>query len=630
MAARRSPKRGENGVFFGIDKAPDRCSHAPMNLSDVGNEVLRKRILLADASGGPRETPEEMIARVASAVASVERRYDGSAETRKAAEAFRSIMGSLDFLPNSPTLVNAGLPGGQLSACFVLPIEDSMDSIFGTLRDMALIQRTGGGTGFSFSHLRPRGDPIGSARGRSSGPVSFMKLYDYASETTRLGGARRGANMGLLRFDHPDILEFIASKSDPAALHTFNVSVAVADEFMDCVKRRAEYNLINPRTGEAVGRLNARQVFDAIVDSAWRTGDPGLIFLDAINKGNPVPSIGAIEATNPCGEQPLLAYEACNLGSINVSHFVRDSGIDFERLRQVIHLAVRFLDDVVDANHYPLPQIETQTLANRKIGLGIMGFADLLLLLEIPYNSREALAVANQVMGFVAKEAEAESSRLADERGTFPNYSRSIFTGSGITRRNAVVTTIAPTGTISLIANCSSGIEPLFALSFVRHVLEERREFHLHPLFEKMAGPYLKGEVRDRIQQTGSAWGVQEIPESIRRIFVTAHDIDPEWHVRMQAAFQKHVESAVSKTVNLRRTATRADIETAFLLAHELSCKGVTVFRDGCKGEQVLEPGEGERVGPAGVQRCPECGAPMAEMSACVTCLSCGYAFCTI
>ena len=601
-----------------------------MDLTDVASEVLKKRILLADASGEPRETPEEMFARVANAVASVERRYSASAETRETADAFRNLMQSLDFLPNSPTLVNAGLPNGQLSGCFVLPIEDSMDSIFGTLRDMALIQKTGGGTGFSFSRLRPRNDPVGSARGRSSGPVSFMKLYDYASETTRLGGARRGANMGVLRFDHPDILEFIACKTDPDALHTFNISVAVSDSFIDGVKRRSDYGLINPRTGQEVGRLNARDVFSAIVESAWKTGDPGIIFLDAINRGNPVPSVGEIEATNPCGEQPLLAYESCNLGSINVSHFVRDSKIDFPRLRSVVQLAVRFLDDVVDANHYPLPQIEVQTLGNRKIGLGIMGFADLLFLLGIPYDSEAALAMADELMGFVAREAVQESCRLADLKGSFPNYAQSIFPSRGIKPRNAAVTTIAPTGTISLIAGCSSGIEPLFALSFVRHVLEERREFHIHPLFEKQVAPYLTDEIRNRILATGSAKNMKELPESIRRVFVTAHDIEPEWHVRMQAAFQRHVESGVSKTVNLRRTATRSDIEKVFLLAHELGCKGITVFRDGCKTEQVLEAGKAEQQGPAGVQRCPECGGTMAETSACVTCLSCGYAFCAI
>lgn len=623
--------RGRAGAVLSPPLGPARLVETDdAKLSDVAREVLRERILLRDANGQPLESPDEMFARVAWAVASVERRRVCSAEVKDVADAFCRVMQSLDFLPNSPTLVNAGLAEGQLSGCFVLPIEDSMESIFGTLRDVALIQKTGGGTGFSFSRLRPRNDPIGGARGRSSGPVSFMKLYDHASETTRLGGARRGANMGVLRFDHPDILEFIASKGDSDVLQTFNISVAVTDAFVECVKRRADYALVNPRTGQEVGRLNARRVFDDIVDSAWKTGDPGLIFLDAINRQNPTPAVGEIEATNPCGEQPLLPYESCNLGSINVSHFVRDTTIDFERLRSVVHLAVRFLDDVIDANRYSLPQIEEQTLANRKIGLGIMGFADLLFLLGVPYDSEKALDVAEEMLGFVSAEANAESCRLAEQRGVFPNYARSIFPALGIKRRNAAVTTIAPTGTISLIAGCSSGIEPLFALCFVRHVLEERREFHLHPLFEKAAAPYLSENVRHRIVQTGSARNAKEIPEPIRRVFVTAHDIEPEWHVRMQAAFQRHVESAVSKTVNLRRTAKRRDIEYVFLLAHELGCKGITVFRDGCKTKQVLEAGEAEPAGILGVQECPECGGTMVEASACVTCLSCGYAFCAI
>jgi ribonucleoside-diphosphate reductase alpha chain len=526
--------------------------------------------------------------------------------------------------------VNAGLSRGQLSACFVLPIEDSMESIFGTLRDMALIHKTGGGTGFSFSHLRPRGDAVGSTRGESSGPISFMKLFDYACETTRLGGARRGANMGVMRFDHPDILEFIAAKSESDTLRTFNISVAVPDTFMDWVRRSAEYPLVNPRNGREVSRVNARHVFDAIVDSAWKTGDPGLLFLDAINRQNPIPSVGPIEATNPCGEQPLLPYESCNLGSINVAHFVRDSQIDYSRLRSVVHLAVRFLDDVVDANHFPLPEIEEQTLANRKIGLGIMGFADLLLLLGLPYDSPEALATADELMTFISTEADAESRRLGELRGVFPNYVRSIFPTRGIKRRNATVTTIAPTGTISLIAGCSGGIEPLFAICYIRKVLGEAKEFHLHPLFERMAGPYLTPSVRRAVSNTGSVQNVKEIPESIRRVFVTAHDIEPEWHVRMQAVFQQHVENAVSKTVNLRRTATRNDIEKTFLLAHELGCKGITVFRDGCKGEQVMRPGELKETAPAGVQPCPECGGTMVEASACISCSSCGYAFCAI
>ena len=602
----------------------------PDNLSGIAHEVLRKRILLRDGDGNTIETPEEMFWRVAWEIAKAERRYTRSPDVRLTATSFFQMMQALDFLPNSPTLVNAGLSRGQLSACFVLPIEDSMESIFGALRDMALIQKTGGGTGFSFSHLRPHGDAIGSSRGESSGPVSFMKLFDYACETTRSGGARRGANMGVMRFDHPDILEFIAAKIEPNTLRTFNISVGVSDAFMDLVRRSGDYPLINPRSGQEVARLNARHVFETIVDSAWKTGDPGLLFLDAINRQNPIPAVGLIEATNPCGEQPLLPYESCNLGSINIAHFVRDSRIDYSRLRSVVHLAVRFLDDVVDANHYPLQEIEEQTLANRKIGLGIMGFADLLLLLGLPYDSPEALAVADELMKFIAREANAESGRLGDLRGVFPNYTRSIFPARGISRRNATVTTIAPTGTISLIAGCSGGIEPLFAICYVRNVLGEAREFHLHSLFERMAAPYLTESVRRSISRSGSARNVKEILESIRRLFVTAHDIEPEWHVRMQAAFQRHVENAVSKTVNLRHTATRTDIEKTFILAHELGCKGISVFRDGCKGEQVLRSGGMEETAPLGVQACPECGGTMVETSGCISCSVCGYAFCAI
>ena len=600
------------------------------NLSTIAHEVLTKRILICDDEGNLLETPEEMFWRVAWEIAKAERRFIRSPDVRETATSFFQTMQTLDFLPNSPTLVNAGLYQGQLSACFVLPIEDSMESIFGALRDMALIQKTGGGTGFSFSHLRPRGDAIGSTRGESSGPVSFMKLFDYACETTRSGGARRGANMGVMRFDHPDILEFIAAKSGSDTLRTFNISVGVSDAFMDLVRRSAEYPLVNPHAGQEVGRMNARHVFDAIVDSAWKTGDPGLVFLDAINKQNPIPAVGPIEATNPCGEQPLLPYESCNLGSINVANFVRDSRIDFPRLHSVVHLAVRFLDDVVDANHYPLPEIEVQTRANRKIGLGIMGFADLLLLLGLPYDSPEALATANELMTFISTEADAESCRLGELRGVFPNCVRSIFPTRGINRRNATVTTIAPTGTISLIAGCSGGIEPLFAICYVRNMLGEAREFHLHPLFERMAAPYLTESVRRSISLTGSVQNVKEIPESIRRVFVTAHDIEPEWHIRMQAAFQQHVENAVSKTVNLRHTATRNDIETTFLLAHQLGCKGITIFRDGCREEQVLRSGKLEETALLGVQACPECGGTMIETSGCISCSSCGYAFCAM
>lgn len=432
--------------------------------TDAALQVLGRRILRRDDCGTPIESPEEMFWRVATAIANVESDYASEAEISRTSEAFYRMMVSLDFLPNSPTLVNAGLPGGQLAGCFVLPLEDSMESIFGTLKDMALIQKSGGGTGFSFSSLRPHNDMIESTRGKSSGPVSFMRLYDYACQTNRLGGVRSGANMGVMRFDHPDILEFIEAKNFQNSLQTFNISVGVTDYFMDCVRRSAEYPIVNPRTKQEAGRLNARDIFNAIVKSAWKTGDPGLLFLDAINRMNPTPLVGKIEATNPCGEQPLLPYESCNLGSINVAHFVRDGQIEFEKLQGIVHLAVRFLDDVIDASHYPIPQIAERTTASRKIGLGIMGFADMLVLLGIPYDSAEAVRIAERLMAIIASEAQVESSRLAEMKGNFPDYAKSVFRAKGKKMRNATLTTVAPTGTISLIANCSSGIEPFFAI----------------------------------------------------------------------------------------------------------------------------------------------------------------------
>jgi ribonucleoside-diphosphate reductase alpha chain len=436
--------------------------------------------------------------------------------------------------------------------------------------------------------------------------------------------------MGILRFDHPDILEFIGAKKHPGALRTFNLSVSVTDAFMECVERSADYPLINPHTGQEIGQLNARSVFDTIVQSAWETGDPGLIFLDAINRTSPVPALGPIEATNPCGEQPLLPYESCNLGSINLAHFVRDQSVDYERLRPVVHTAVRFLDDVIDANHYPLPQTERLSTANRKVGLGVMGFADMLFLLGVPYDSDKALAIGEEVMAFISQEARFESGCLAESRGAFPNYPVSIFATEGIQLRNAALTTIAPTGTISLIAGCSSGIEPVFAIRYRRHIMKEERELAVHPLFEKVAAPYLTDKTRRAILETGSAQQIQEIPQEIRKVFVTAHDIDPQWHVRMQAAFQHHVDAAVSKTVNLRRSATRQDVEDVYRLAHRLGCKGITVFRDGCKGEQVLSVGEIPTQAPAGAGPCPECGTAMEHVSGCVSCPVCGYALCTI
>ena len=603
----------------------------PPPLSATALEVLGKRILRRGEKGTPLESPDQMFWRVAREIAEVERVYQiGEPEIDRLAGSFFAAMRNLDFLPNSPTLANAALPGGQLAGCFVLPIEDSMSSIFGTLRDMALIQKTGGGTGFSFSRLRPKGDFISSTKGTSSGPLSFIRLYDYACETNRLGGVRSGANMAVMRFDHPDILEFINSKTEGRGLRTFNISVGATDLFMKCVRDSAEYALINPHTKKEVGRENASRVMDAIVSAAWQTGDPGLIFLDEVNRKNVTPTLGNIEATNPCGEQPLLPYESCNLGSINVANFVHGGKIDWDRLNDIIRLAVRFLDNVIDANRYPIPAIEERTKSNRKIGLGIMGFADLLIRLGIPYDTEDAVGIGEKLAEFLAVSAREESGRLAESRGVFPNHSVSIFAERGDKQRNAAVSTIAPTGTISLIAGCSSGIEPLFALCYVRQMLGERRAFSVHSDFEQMAGKYLTDVVRSRISASGSVQDVLEVPSAIRRLFVTAHDIDPVWHVRMQAAFQRHVDSAVSKTVNLRHQASKEDIAKIYLLAHELGCKGITVFRDGSKGEQVLSLGTAESLSPLGAEACPECGGPMEHGSACVTCTVCGYTFCSI
>lgn len=608
----------------------ENASDGLPTFSSSALEVLQKRILRRDEKGTPLESPDQMFSRVAREIAQVERAYRiGEPEIDDLAGSFFALMRNLDFLPNSPTLANAALPGGQLAGCFVLPVEDSMSSIFGTLRDMALIQKTGGGTGFSFSRLRPRGDFISTTKGSSSGPLSFMRLYDYACETNRLGGVRSGANMAVMRFDHPDILEFINSKIDGQGLRTFNISVGATDLFMECVRSSTDYALINPHTRKEVGRENASRVMDAIVNAAWQTGDPGLIFLDEVNRKNPTPALGNIEATNPCGEQPLLPYESCNLGSINVANFVRDTNIDWDRLNGVIRLAVRFLDNVIDANRYPIPAIEERTKSNRKIGLGIMGFADLLIRLGLPYDTEEAVGVGGKLAEFLATSAREESRRLAESRGVFPNHSISIFASSGENLRNAAVSTVAPTGTVSLIAGCSSGIEPLFALCFIRKMLGEKRVFSVQSDFERIAGRYLTDAVRSKISISGTARGVLEIPDSIRRLFVTAHDIDPIWHVRMQAAFQHHVDSAVSKTVNLPSDACRQDITKIYLLAHELRCKGITIFRDGSKDEQVLNAGT-NRALSSGPEVCPECSGPMEHGSACVTCAVCGYTFCSI
>ncbi|MEM4566695.1 MAG: vitamin B12-dependent ribonucleotide reductase [Archaeoglobaceae archaeon] len=566
-----------------------------MILSKTAETVLKKRYLLKNDRGEVVETPEQMFWRVANAIASAEENYGN--DPKPWAEKFFRIMWNQEFMPNSPTLMNAGTPLGQLSACFVIPVEDSIDGIFKALWDMARVQKSGGGTGFSFSRIRPKGDIVKSTMGVASGPVSFMKIFDSATEQIKQGGKRRGANMGILRCDHPDIEEFIKAKWEEGTLRNFNISVAVTDRFMEAVKRDEDYELINPRTGVVVKKISARKIFNLIVEGAWRNGEPGLVFIDEINRHNPTPHVGEIEATNPCGEQPLLPYESCNLGSINLAKFVDGKDFDWERLKEIVHIAVRFLDNVIDVNAYPIPEIEDMTKANRKIGLGVMGWADALFLLEIPYDSEEAIKLAEKVMKFIQEESHKASRLLAEERGVFPNWKGSVWEKKGLKMRNATTTTIAPTGTISIIANCSSGIEPVFALAYKRaNILDGEEFFEINPILEKVLrekGLY-NGELIAKIAETGSVQNL-DLPSSIKRVFKTALEIAPEWHVKMQAAFQKFTDNAVSKTINLPNSATRADVEKAFMLAYELKCKGITVYRDGSREEQVLMTKKAEK-----------------------------------
>lgn len=574
-----------------------------MQLSENARRVLEARYLRRDARGTVRETPDELFARVARAVAHAELLAGNAAQAAHWEERFYQRLTRLDFLPNSPTLMNAGTPLGQLSACFVLPVGDSMESIFGAVRDMALVQRTAGGTGFSFGHLRPAGDPVTSTGGTASGPVSFMRIFDCATENIKLGGRRRGANMGILPVDHPDILDFIEAKRNRGQLRNFNLSVGVGDAFMAALDAGESYDLRHPASGHALGSLSAREIFDRIVAAAWATGDPGLVFLDTIERANPTPGVGRIEATNPCGEVPLLPHESCNLGSLNLAHFTlrRDGAatVDWRRLGTAVREAVRFLDDVLLVNRYPLHEVEIASLGNRKIGLGVMGFAELLILLGIPYRSARAVTFARKLMGFIAQQARHASAQLADERGVFPNWEQSIYASQGTRLRNATVTSIAPTGTISIIAETSSGIEPLFALSYRRvGVLGEQTLTELNPLFlaagERMG--FLTPEVLAHVQSEGTLANAPGVSDDIRTLFATALEIEPRQHLLIQAAFQSAVDNAVAKTINLPSEASPETIAAIYREAHLLGLKGITIYRYGSLAQQVLQLGAGEEV----------------------------------
>ncbi len=560
-----------------------------LKLSLNSLRILEERYLRKDRLSKATETPAEMFRRVAKAVAQADSNY--GKDVQKTEEQFYKAMVNFLFLPNSPTLMNAGTDLGQLSACFVLPIGDSLVDIFDALKNAALIHQSGGGTGFSFSRIRPKGDIVKSTMGIASGPVSFMRIFDRATETIKQGGMRRGANIGVLSVNHPDILEFVRAKEKEDELNNFNISVAATDDFMSGVANNKSYEIINPRNSKVVKIMSAKDVFDLIVMHAWKNGDPGMIYIDEINRKNPTPDLGTIESTNPCGEVPLLSLESCNLGSINLMQMFSNDEFDYKKLAEAVELGVHFLDNVIDVNYYPLPEIEEMTKGNRKIGLGIMGFADCLIKMKIPYNSQQALDFAEELMSFIQHESRNASRALAEVRGSFPNIGKSIYKDNG-SMRNATLTSIAPTGTISTIANVSSGIEPLFSVGYLRNALDTTL-LVTNPLFERIAREqgFYSAELMSKVVEEGSIQRVSQIPQDVRRLFPTAHDILPEFHVKMQAVFQKYVDNAVSKTINLAEDATLEQTGSIFLLAHKLKCKGVTVYRYGSKKKQALEFG---------------------------------------
>ena len=650
-----------------------------LTLSENAIKVLEKRYLKRDKDGNCVEKPADMFRRVADAIAAGDLKYGASAdEVKKLSDRFYNAITHRYFMPNSPTLMNAGRELGQLAACFVLPVEDSLESIFETIKNTALIHKSGGGTGFSFSRLRPKNSVVRSTMGVSSGPVSFMEVFNAATEAVKQGGTRRGANMGILRVDHPDILDFIECKSDNNKLNNFNISIAVTDKFMEAYKNGTDYDLVNPQNNQVVGRLSAKKVFDMIVDGAWRNGEPGIVFIDKMNADNPTPLIGEIESTNPCGEVPLLPYEACNLGSINLGLMVKDGKVDWDLLADTTRTAIRFLDNVIAVNNYPLPQISEMVQNNRKIGLGVMGWADMLMKMGISYNSTEGTKLAAQVMEFIDYESKCESIELSKERGRFNNFKGSVYDrkdylynkykgkSAGIVSdeqwkeldeqiekygiRNATTTCIAPTGTISMIASASGGVEPLFGLVFSRLIMDGTEMLEVNPIFKDYMiqhGLYSE-DLMKKIAKDGSIAHVDGIANEIKHIFATAHDVSPYWHVKMQAAFQLHTDNAVSKTVNFEEHATRDDIKEAYILAYENNLKGITVYRnnsrqfqpmnlDAKKKEEpkvevqpvVEEVKDEEPTGEIKTVKCPECGNEIQMAEGCFICLKCGYSGCS-